>query len=50
MRSATPWSTVLDDVLVATGETLYMVVVSTLIAVLLGAPVGIWLQLTAPVG
>ena len=50
MRSATPWSIVFDDLLVATGETLYMVVVSTLIAVLLGAPVGIWLQLTAPGG
>ncbi|MFC5054923.1 methionine ABC transporter permease [Saccharothrix xinjiangensis] len=50
MRSATPWSTVFDDVLLATGETLYMVGVSTLIAVLLGTPVGIWLQLTAPGG
>lgn len=50
MRSATPWSTVFDDLLAATGETLYMVVVSTLIAVLLGTPVGIWLQLTAPGG
>ncbi|GAA1261430.1 ABC transporter permease [Saccharothrix xinjiangensis] len=39
-----------DDVLLATGETLYMVGVSTLIAVLLGTPVGIWLQLTAPGG
>ncbi|MFD7654576.1 methionine ABC transporter permease [Actinosynnema sp. NPDC059797] len=50
MRSATPWSTVFDEVLLATGETLYMVGVSTLIAVLLGTPVGIWLQLTAPGG
>ncbi|MGM1059815.1 methionine ABC transporter permease [Saccharothrix sp. Mg75] len=50
MRSATPWSEVFDQLLVATGETLYMVVVSTLIAVLLGTPVGIWLQLTAPGG
>lgn len=50
MRSATPWSTVFDGVLVATGETLYMVGVSTLIAVLLGTPVGVWLQLTAPGG
>ncbi|CAL9639003.1 Methionine import system permease protein MetP [Actinosynnema sp. ALI-1.44] len=50
MRSATPWSTVFDGVLVATGQTLYMVAVSTLIAVLLGIPVGIWLQLTAPGG
>lgn len=50
MRSATPWSTVFDKVLLATGETLYMVGVSTLIAVLLGTPVGIWLQLTAPGG
>ncbi|GAA1334625.1 methionine ABC transporter permease [Saccharothrix algeriensis] len=50
MRSATPWSTVLDDTLVATGGTLYMVGVSTLIAVLLGTPLGVWLQLTAPGG
>ncbi|QFZ16642.1 methionine ABC transporter permease [Saccharothrix syringae] len=50
MRSATPWSTVFDTVLAATGETLYMVGVSTLIAVLLGTPVGVWLQLTAPGG
>ncbi|MEV0679905.1 methionine ABC transporter permease [Actinosynnema sp. NPDC050436] len=50
MRSATPWSTVLDDVLVATGQTVYMVGVSTLIAVVLGIPLGVWLQLTAPGG
>ncbi|MEU4741139.1 methionine ABC transporter permease [Actinosynnema sp. NPDC023658] len=50
MRSATPWSQVFDQLLVATGQTLYMVVVSTVIAVLLGTPVGIWLQLTAPGG
>ncbi|WP_033441226.1 methionine ABC transporter permease [Saccharothrix sp. NRRL B-16314] len=50
MRSATPWSEVFDQLLLATGETLYMVVVSTVIAVLLGTPVGIWLQLTAPGG
>ncbi|MDU0291436.1 methionine ABC transporter permease [Saccharothrix longispora] len=50
MRSATPWSTVFDHLLVATGETVYMVAVSTLIATLLGVPVGVWLQLTAPGG
>ncbi|MBB5956350.1 D-methionine transport system permease protein [Saccharothrix tamanrassetensis] len=50
MRSATPWSTVFDYTLVATGQTLYMVGVSTLIAVLLGTPLGVWLQLTAPGG
>ncbi|CCH28030.1 methionine ABC transporter permease [Actinosynnema sp. NPDC047251] len=50
MRSATPWSTVFDDVLVATGQTVYMVGVSTLIAVVLGIPLGVWLQLTAPGG
>ncbi|MEU4800815.1 methionine ABC transporter permease [Actinosynnema sp. NPDC023587] len=50
MRSATPWSTVFDDVLVATGQTVYMVGVSTLIAVALGIPLGVWLQLTAPGG
>ncbi len=50
MRSATPWSTVFEVVLTATGQTLYMVAVSTLIAVLLGTPLGVWLQLTAPGG
>ncbi|GAA3459855.1 ABC transporter permease [Saccharothrix longispora] len=39
-----------DHLLVATGETVYMVAVSTLIATLLGVPVGVWLQLTAPGG
>ncbi|WP_231904971.1 methionine ABC transporter permease [Saccharothrix espanaensis] len=39
-----------DDVLVATGQTVYMVGVSTLIAVVLGIPLGVWLQLTAPGG
>ncbi|HEX6347618.1 methionine ABC transporter permease [Umezawaea sp.] len=34
----------------ATGETLYMVGVSTLVATVLGIPVGVWLQLTAPGG
>ncbi|WP_433268267.1 methionine ABC transporter permease [Actinosynnema sp. CS-041913] len=50
MRSATPWSIVFEDLLVSTGQTLYMVGVSTLIAVLLGIPLGVWLQLTAPGG
>ncbi|GGP59578.1 methionine ABC transporter permease [Saccharothrix coeruleofusca] len=50
MRKATPWSTVFDYLVTATGETLYMVAVSTLIATLLGIPVGVWLQLTAPGG
>jgi D-methionine transport system permease protein len=50
VRSATPWSTVFDLLVEATGETLYMVGVSTLIATVLGVPVGVWLQLTAPGG
>lgn len=50
MRSATPWSTVFDMLVDATGETLYMVGVSTLVATVLGIPVGVWLQLTAPGG
>lgn len=50
MRSATPWSVVFEDLAKATGETVYMVAVSTLIATLLGIPVGVWLQLTAPGG
>ncbi|RKT52491.1 methionine ABC transporter permease [Saccharothrix australiensis] len=50
MKSATPWPTVFDYLVTATGETLYMVGVSTLIATVLGVPVGVWLQLTAPGG
>ncbi len=50
MRTATPWSTVFDMLVEATGETLYMVGVSTLVATVLGIPVGVWLQLTAPGG
>jgi len=50
VRSATPWSTVFDMLVDATGETLYMVGISTLIATVLGIPVGVWLQLTAPGG
>jgi D-methionine transport system permease protein len=41
---------VFDLLVEATGETLYMVGVSTLIATVLGIPVGVWLQLTAPGG
>jgi D-methionine transport system permease protein len=50
VRTATPWTTVLDMLVDATGETLYMVGVSTLVATVLGIPVGVWLQLTAPGG
>ena len=50
MRSATPWSDVVELLVEATGETLYMVGVSTLIATLFGIPVGVWLQLTSPGG
>jgi D-methionine transport system permease protein len=50
VRHATPWSTVVDYLVTATGETLYMVGVSTLIATVLGIPVGVLLQLTAPGG
>jgi D-methionine transport system permease protein len=41
---------VFDLLVSATGETLYMVGVSTLIATVLGIPVGVLLQLTAPGG
>lgn len=50
MRPATPWPDVFDLLFTATGETLYMVGVATLVATLLGIPVGIALQLTAPGG
>ena len=50
MRSATPWSDVVAYLVEATGETLYMVGVSTVIATVLGIPVGVWLQLTAKGG
>ncbi len=35
--------TMVYDLLIATGETIYMVVISTLLAVLLGLPLGTWL-------
>ena len=50
MRSATPWSDVLSYLVEATGETLYMVGVSTVIATAFGVPLGVWLQLTAKGG
>ncbi|MCP2168748.1 methionine ABC transporter permease [Goodfellowiella coeruleoviolacea] len=50
MRAATPWSEVFELLSVGTGETLYMVGVSTLIATLLGIPLGVLLHLSAPSG
>ena len=50
MSDVTPWSEVLQLLGGATGETLYMVGVSTLLAVLGGLPLGVLLHLTSPVG
>jgi D-methionine transport system permease protein len=45
-----PWSEVVDILLVGIGQTLLMVVVSTLLAAALGIPLGVALHLTAPGG
>ncbi|WP_219414664.1 methionine ABC transporter permease [Pseudonocardia nigra] len=50
MREATPWTEVLALLATGTGETLYMVGVSTLLAALFGIPLGVLLHLTAPGG
>ncbi|KAA2252922.1 ABC transporter permease [Solihabitans fulvus] len=50
MNEVTPWSDVIDYLVKATGESLYMMGISTLVAVLLGIPLGVWLQVTAPGG
>jgi D-methionine transport system permease protein len=50
VNDLTPWSEVLEVLGEATGETLYMVLVSTLLAVLGGLPLGVLLHLTSPVG
>ncbi|WP_433871337.1 methionine ABC transporter permease [Saccharopolyspora sp. CA-218241] len=50
MSDATPWSEVLEVLGGATVETLYMVAVSTVLAVLGGLPLGVLLHLTSPVG
>ncbi|MEV0087985.1 ABC transporter permease subunit [Saccharopolyspora sp. NPDC050642] len=50
MSDVTPWSEVLGILGEATIDTLYMVLVSTLLAVLGGLPLGVLLHLTSPVG
>ncbi|GGM74442.1 putative D-methionine transport system permease protein MetI [Longimycelium tulufanense] len=50
MTTATSWSKISDLLLEATSDTLYMVGVSTLLAALLGIPLGVLLHLTAPGG
>lgn len=50
MTEVTPWSEVFELARPATIETIYMVLVSTLIGVLGGLPLGVWLHLTSPAG
>ena len=50
MSDATPWPEVFELLIGATGETIYMVLVSTLLAVVGGLPLGVLLHLTSPVG
>ncbi|MGP4021170.1 ABC transporter permease subunit [Saccharopolyspora sp. 5N708] len=50
MTDVTPWSEVFELLAEATVETLYMVLVSTLLAVLGGLPLGVLLHLASPVG
>jgi D-methionine transport system permease protein len=49
-RRPTPWSEVIALLGPATGETLYMVGVSTVLAAAFGIPLGVLLHLTAPGG
>jgi D-methionine transport system permease protein len=49
-RPPVPWSDVFEILLVGTGQTLLMVVVSTLLAAALGIPLGVALHLAAPGG
>lgn len=50
MRAPTPWPEVVELLAGGTGETLYMVGVSTLLAAVFGIPLGVVLHLTAPGG
>ncbi|SDJ67049.1 D-methionine transport system permease protein [Actinopolyspora mzabensis] len=50
MSDVTPWSEVLELVRPATVETLYMVLMSTLVGVVGGLPLGVWLHMTSHVG
>ncbi len=50
MSDSTPWLEVLELIGPATGETVYMVLVSTILAVLGGLPLGVLLHLTSPFG
>lgn len=50
MSDPTPWAEVVEMLAEATGETLYMVVVATVLAVLGGLPLGVFLHLSSPVG
>lgn len=50
MSDLTPWSEVVEVLGEATAETLYMVLVSTALAVLGGLPLGVLLHLTSPAG
>lgn len=50
MTDVTPWSEVLQALGPATVETLYMVLVATLLAVLGGLPLGVLLHMSSPVG
>ncbi|MCX2732082.1 ABC transporter permease [Saccharopolyspora sp. NFXS83] len=50
MSDPTPWAEVVEMLGEATGETLYMVVVATVLAVLGGLPLGVFLHLSSPVG
>ncbi|AUS78351.1 metal ABC transporter permease [Actinoalloteichus sp. AHMU CJ021] len=50
MREPTPWDRVFDLVISATGDTVYMVGIATLLAALGGIPLGIVLHMTSPTG
>jgi D-methionine transport system permease protein len=49
-RESTPWAEVVEMLVPATVETLYMVGVSTVLAAVFGIPLGVLLHVTAPGG
>ncbi|RCW39936.1 D-methionine transport system permease protein [Halopolyspora algeriensis] len=50
MSDKTPWPEVIELLRPATGETVYMVLTATLLAVVGGLPLGVMLHLTSPAG
>ncbi|AOS61558.1 methionine ABC transporter permease [Actinoalloteichus hymeniacidonis] len=50
MREPTPWDRVFDLVSAATGDTIFMVGIATVLAAIGGIPLGVLLHITSPTG